>query len=198
MAAAETGAPRGCHRRERKPAPQGPQLNKPVHRAPGLMLGFPVTQSGDVAGASAEGAKPPPPVPVTLDALNARFGLQTSLNGPLLRVKGAAGGTPADGSAGGLSVATTSELRRCADELRTRVPGARFALLMFQSAEADKDATVSDSAGVRATAAGRVLAECGTVGFDAQVLSLLVRGTTLRRGPRRRQRARRHARCTGC
>jgi hypothetical protein len=114
---------------------------------------------------------------VTLDALNARFELQTALSGPLLRVKGAAGdgGAPADGSASGLSVETMSELRRCADELRTRVPGARFALLMFQSAEEDENATVSESADVRTTAAGRVLAECSTAGFNAQVLSLLVR-----------------------
>jgi hypothetical protein len=157
--------------------PQGPQLNEPVHRAPGLMLGFPVTQAGDVAGASSAGATPLWPRRVTLDALNERLGLQTSLDGPLLRVKGAAGdsGAPADGSAGGLSAKTMRELRRCAKELRKRAPGARFALLMFQSSDESKLATKRGGANVRSITSGRVLAECGTADFNEQVLSLLVR-----------------------
>ena len=51
-------------------------------RAPGLLLGFPVTPSGGVAGgANADAAEPPAPVPLTLDEVNQRFERETSLSG---------------------------------------------------------------------------------------------------------------------
>jgi hypothetical protein len=51
-------------------------------RAPGLLLGFPLTPSGGVAGgANDEYADEPAPVPLTLAQVNQRFKRESSLSG---------------------------------------------------------------------------------------------------------------------
>jgi hypothetical protein len=50
-------------------------------RAPGLLLGFPLTPAGGVAGGANDVADAPVPVLLTLDAVNARFKRQSSLAG---------------------------------------------------------------------------------------------------------------------
>ena len=179
------------------PTPGGPMADEAGLRSPGLLLGFPVTSSGGVAGgANAEAAQLPAPVPLTLAQVNARFHRTTSLAGaasalsrptprdatdaaparpgPILRVKGVDPEAPADGSKGGLSEATVDGLRDVATELRKQQPGASFAVLMLEEKPTDV-AVPRTGARVPSFCVTNLTAEFGIAGFEAQALAFLVR-----------------------
>jgi hypothetical protein len=75
--------------REIAPRPRGPLADEAALRAPGLLLGFPLTPAGGVAGgANDDVADAPVPVLLTLTEVNARFKRQSSLAGAAHAARG--------------------------------------------------------------------------------------------------------------
>ena len=183
--------------REPPPVPVGPTTADAPLRAPGLLLGFPITAAGDVAGVDdATAALAPAPVRLPLHEVNSRFQRTSSLLGAcaargarptrqadsqrVLQGRSCASrappaARPQDGSAGGLAAATVAHLRAVVDALRKRQPKAQLAILMHESDDLDTPAVVRADARVPCAAVGNVLVEFGVARFQAEALQLLVR-----------------------